>query len=69
MALYFTCFLGGTPLGAPLIGWVSEHLGARWGLVLGGAVVVLAAGASALAVARGRRARAATVAARVPAAS
>ncbi len=69
MALYFTCFLGGTPLGAPLIGWVSEHLGARWGLVLGGAVVVLAAGASALAVARGRRTRAATVAARVPAAS
>jgi MFS family permease len=43
MALYFVCFMGGTPLGAPLIGWISEHLGAPWGLVLGGGVCVLAA--------------------------
>ncbi|MGY1606613.1 MULTISPECIES: MFS transporter [unclassified Geodermatophilus] len=64
MALYFTCFLGGTPLGAPLIGWVSEHLGARWGLVLGGAVVVLAASVAALALVRGRRVRAAAAPAR-----
>ncbi len=61
MALYFTCFLGGTPLGAPLVGWVSEHLGPRWGIALGGAVVALAGGAAALALARGRRARAAVV--------
>ena len=69
MALYFTCFLGGTPLGAPLIGWVSEHLGARWGFVLGGGVVVLAAVGSALALARGRRVRAVTTARRVSTAS
>jgi Arabinose efflux permease len=69
MALYFTCFLGGTPLGAPLIGWVSEHLGARWGFVLGGGVVVLAAAGSALALARGRRVHAATAARRVSTAS
>ena len=42
MALYFMCFLGGTPVGAPLIGWVGEHLGAPWSLVVGGAVVVVA---------------------------
>jgi MFS family permease len=42
MALYFMCFLGGTPVGAPLIGWIGEHLGARWSLVVGGAVVVVA---------------------------
>jgi MFS family permease len=42
MALYFMCFLGGTPVGAPLIGWIGEHLGAPWSLVVGGAVVVLA---------------------------
>jgi MFS family permease len=42
MALYFMCFLGGTPLGAPLIGWIGEHLGAPWSLVVGGAVVVVA---------------------------
>ena len=69
MALYFTCFLGGTPLGAPLIGWVSEHLGARWGFVLGGGVVVLAAVGSALALARGRRVRAVTAARRLSTAS
>jgi MFS family permease len=42
MALYFMCFLGGTPVGAPLIGWIGEHLGAPWSLVVGGAVVVVA---------------------------
>jgi MFS family permease len=57
MALYFMCFLGGTPVGAPLIGWISEHLGAPWGLILGGAVVVVAAVAAAAYLARGRRVR------------
>jgi MFS family permease len=47
MALYFMCFLGGTPVGAPVIGWIGEHLGAPWSLVIGGAVVVVA-GALAL---------------------
>jgi predicted MFS family arabinose efflux permease len=42
MALYFMCFLGGTPLGAPLIGWIGEHLGAPWSLIVGGAAVVVA---------------------------
>ena len=31
MALYFMCFMGGTPVGAPLIGWISEHLGPALG--------------------------------------
>jgi MFS family permease len=56
MALYFMCFMGGTPLGAPLIGWISEHFGAPWGLVLGGGVCVLAALAAGGRLAR-RRAR------------
>ena len=42
MALYFMCFMGGTPVGAPVIGWISEHLGAPWGLILGGGVCVVA---------------------------
>lgn len=41
MALYMTIFMGGTPIGAPLIGWVGSHLGARWTLILGGAVTVV----------------------------
>ncbi len=57
MALYFMCFMGGTPLGAPLIGWISEHLGAPWGLILGGAVCVLAALGAGAWLARGRRVR------------
>lgn len=37
-ALYLMIFMGGTPFGAPLVGWVGEVFGARWMLVGGGAV-------------------------------
>ena len=57
MALYFMCFLGGTPVGAPLIGRVSERFGAPWGLILGGAVCVVAGLVAAAVLARGRRVR------------
>jgi MFS family permease len=57
MALYFMCFMGGTPLGAPVIGWISEHLGAPWGLILGGAVCVVAGVGAAAWLARDRRVR------------
>ena len=36
MALYMTIVMGGTPLGSPIIGWIGEHFGARWTLVVGG---------------------------------
>ena len=36
MALYMMIFIGGTPLGAPLIGWIGEEFGARWTLIVGG---------------------------------
>jgi MFS family permease len=36
MALYMMIFIGGTPLGAPLIGWIGEVAGARWTLWIGG---------------------------------
>jgi MFS family permease len=36
MALYMMIFIGGTPLGAPLIGWIGEVAGARWTLLGGG---------------------------------
>ncbi|HEX6149352.1 MFS transporter [Nocardioides sp.] len=36
MALYMMIFIGGTPLGAPFIGWVGEVAGARWTLLVGG---------------------------------
>ena len=34
MALYMMIFMGGTPLGAPLIGWIGEQFGARDDAVL-----------------------------------
>jgi MFS family permease len=41
MALYMMIFMGGTPLGAPIIGWVGDVFGARWTLIGGGAATVL----------------------------
>jgi MFS family permease len=41
MALYMAIFMGGTPIGAPLLGWIAEHFGARWTLVGGGALTAL----------------------------
>jgi MFS family permease len=40
-ALYLMVFMGGTPIGAPLIGWVGETFGARWMLIGGGAVTLI----------------------------
>lgn len=41
MALYLMVFMGGTPLGSPIVGWVGETFGARWSLIGGGAMSVL----------------------------
>ena len=61
MALYMMIFIGGTPLGAPLVGWIGEVAGARWTLVGGGAATVLGVLLSALLFVRAERARAAAV--------
>jgi len=42
MGIYMLVFVGGTPLGAPLVGWISQEFGARWGIIGGGAVSILA---------------------------
>ena len=33
MGLYMLVFLGGTPLGSPLAGWVAEAFGARMSVI------------------------------------
>ncbi|MDQ6522737.1 MFS transporter [Nocardioides sp. LHD-245] len=48
MAIYMTIVMGGTPLGAPFIGWIGEQFGARWTLVLGGALVLVGVGLAVL---------------------
>lgn len=42
MALYMAVFMGGTPIGAPLIGWVGNTFGARWTIGIGSVAVALA---------------------------
>ncbi|GAB2455229.1 MFS family permease [Conyzicola lurida] len=43
MALYMAIFMGGTPIGAPVVGWVSNEFGPRWALGVGAASGILAA--------------------------
>lgn len=47
MGIYTLLFLGGTPIGSPLVGWVAETMGPRWSIALGGVVSALAALAAA----------------------
>lgn len=42
MALYVMVFLGTTPIGAPIVGWVAQSFGPRAGLALGGVAAVVA---------------------------
>ncbi len=43
MGIYTLLFLGGTPIGSPLVGWVAETFGPRWAIALGGIVSAIAA--------------------------
>jgi MFS family permease len=36
MALWGVAWLGSTPIGGPIVGWVGQEAGARWSLVVGG---------------------------------
>ena len=42
MALYMAIFMGGTPLGAPVIGWIGATWGPRWTILVGTIAVALA---------------------------
>jgi MFS family permease len=57
MAVYVLVFLGGTPIGSPLIGALASVLGPRSSLYIGGAVSALAAVGCAFAYARMQRVR------------
>jgi MFS family permease len=41
MALWALAWLGSTPIGGPIVGWVAQTAGARWGLVIGGLPTLL----------------------------
>ena len=55
MAIYMAIFMGGTVIGAPVIGWITNTLGPRDGLAAGGLAGIAAAAVGTIWMARGRR--------------
>ena len=55
MALRIGVALGGTPIGAPIVGWVADHMGPRWALGVGAASGFAAAAVAIVFLARSRR--------------
>jgi MFS family permease len=55
LGIYTLVFFGGTPIGAPIIGWAAEQFGPRSGLVGGGVATVAWTGLAVLLYLRGRR--------------
>ena len=53
MALRVSVALGGTPIGAPIVGWVANHWGPRWALGVGAAAGFTASIVAIFAFARG----------------
>lgn len=52
MSLFLMVFMGGTPIGAPLVGWVTDSYGARVGFLSGALVSIAAALVVGLVLAR-----------------
>jgi MFS family permease len=52
MSLYMLVFMGGTPLGSLIVGWITEAWGAPTALIISGGVCVVAAAVAALLAAR-----------------
>jgi MFS family permease len=52
MALYSVVFLGSTPIGAPLVGWLAQVAGPRAGMALGAVAALTAAALARAAFAR-----------------
>ena len=52
MALRLAIALGGTPIGAPIVGWVANHFGPRWALGIGAASGIAAASIGVYALSR-----------------
>ena len=55
MALYMMVLMGGTPIGAPMLGWVGEVFGPRWTLIGGGGLTALGVVLSVLFLVRKQR--------------
>jgi len=54
MALWTVAFIGSTPIGGPIVGYVAEHAGPRWALAVGAVAAVVAAGLGGVVLRRQR---------------
>jgi MFS family permease len=57
LALRIAVAMGGTPIGAPLVGWVADRFGPRWALGVGALSGLAAAGVAVAYLVRHRRLR------------
>jgi MFS family permease len=57
MGVYLLVFLGGAPLGSPLVGWLAELFGPRMSLISGGVISAAATVAVSVLLARSRDTR------------
>ena len=55
IAILLAIALGGTPVGAPIVGWIADSFGPRWALSAGAAAGLLAAAVAVVYLARHRR--------------
>ena len=52
MSLYMMVFMGATPIGSPVVGWIAEQFGARWSIGIGSITALLVSTGAALWAAR-----------------
>ena len=55
MAVYTITLLGTTPIGGPLVGWISDAFGPRWGFAVGGIATIIGVLVFGTAFVRARR--------------
>jgi MFS family permease len=55
MALWAVAFIGSTPIGGPIIGWIGQYAGPRWGLATGGIAALVGAAIGAWRLKKGKR--------------
>jgi MFS family permease len=58
MALYMLVFMGGNPIGAPMVGWLAAQFGGRSPFLVGGAIAALSGLVGGYVLVRRRRAQA-----------
>jgi len=48
MSLYMVVFLGATPIGSPIVGWIGQQFGPRWAIGIGSITALLVSAGAAL---------------------